>query len=83
MENDIENLVLEDENGKKVKFEVITKLDIEDREYVIAMPEECKESEEAIVLKIIEDGNGEEIFATVEDEDEFNEVSGVYETLFQ
>lgn len=82
MGENIRNLILEDEDGKKVQFEVITKLDIEDREYVIVMPEECRESEEAIVLKIIEDENGEEIFATVEDEDEFNQVSEVYETLF-
>ncbi|CAB1243380.1 DUF1292 domain-containing protein [Clostridium sp. WLY-B-L2] len=82
MGENIRNLILEDEDGKKVQFEVITKLDIEDREYVIVMPEECRESEEAIVLKIIEDENGEEIFATLEDEDEFNQVSEVYETLF-
>lgn len=82
MGENIRNLILEDEDGKKVQFEVITKLDIEDREYVIVMPEECRESEEAIVLKIIEDENGGEIFATVEDEDEFNQVSEVYETLF-
>jgi uncharacterized protein YrzB (UPF0473 family) len=82
MGENIRNLILEDEDGKKVQFEVITKLDIEDREYVIVMPEECRESEEAIVLKIIENENGEEIFATVEDEDEFNQVSEVYETLF-
>ncbi|MFC0905701.1 DUF1292 domain-containing protein [Clostridium sp. MT-14] len=82
MGENIRNLILEDEDGKKVQFEVITKLDIEDREYVIVMPEECRESEEAIVLKIIEDENGEGIFATVEDEDEFNQVSEVYETLF-
>jgi uncharacterized protein YrzB (UPF0473 family) len=82
MENDIKNLVLEDEDGKQVQFEVITKLDIEDREYVIVTSEDSRESEEAIVLKIIEDEKGMEIFATVEDEDEFNQVSEVYEALF-
>ncbi|HBC96072.1 MAG TPA: hypothetical protein DC034_04645 [Clostridium sp.] len=82
MKDDIKNLILEDENGEEVQFEVVTKLDIEDREYVIAIPEECKESKEAIVLKIIKDKNGREIFATVENEDEFNQVSEVYETLF-
>ncbi|MCI1943815.1 DUF1292 domain-containing protein [Clostridium luticellarii] len=82
MENDIKNLVLEDEDGKQVQFEVITKLDIEDREYVIVTSEDSRESEEAIVLKIIEDEKGMEIFATVEDEHEFNQVSEVYEALF-
>ncbi len=32
MGENIRNLILEDEDGKKVQFEVITKLDIEDRE---------------------------------------------------
>ncbi|WP_368487742.1 DUF1292 domain-containing protein [Clostridium sp. BJN0013] len=82
MENDISSLMLEDENGDKVKFQVVTKFDIEDKEYIIVVPEENKDSKEAIVLKIVEEGNGSEMLVTVEDEDEFNQVSEVYEALF-
>lgn len=82
MENDVTSLILEDEKGYKVKFNVVTKFDIEDREYIIAVPDENKDSKEAIVLKIIEGEDGKEVLITVEDEDEFNQVSEVYEALF-
>ncbi|WP_333859056.1 DUF1292 domain-containing protein [Clostridium sp.] len=82
MENDVSSLMLEDEKGDRVKFNVVTKFDIEDKEYIIAVPDENKDSEEAIVLKIIKGEDGKEVLITVEDEDEFNQVSEVYEALF-
>ncbi|APM38698.1 DUF1292 domain-containing protein [Clostridium kluyveri] len=82
MENDVSSLMLEDEKGDKVKFQVVTKFDIEDREYIIVVPEENEDSKEAIVLKIVEGEDGREAFITVEDDEEFNQVSEVYEALF-
>lgn len=82
MENDVSSLMLEDEKGNKVKFQVVTKFDIEDREYIIVVPEENEDSKEAIVLKIVEGEDGGEAFITVEDDEEFNQVSEVYEALF-
>lgn len=82
MENDVSSLMLEDEKGDKVKFQVVTKFDIEDREYIIVVPEENEDSKEAIVLKIVEEEDGREAFITVEDDEEFNQVSEVYEALF-
>ena len=82
MDNDVANLVLEDENGKKIKFQVVTKFDIKEKEYVIAVPEECADEDTAIALKIVEDDNGDEVLVTVEDEDEFDMVLEVYESLF-
>lgn len=82
MENDVEKITLLDEDGKENIFEVITKLDIEDNEYVIVVPSDAPEDSEAIILKIGKDENDEDILFTVEDDDEFKIVSEAYETLF-
>ncbi|OAA86045.1 DUF1292 domain-containing protein [Clostridium coskatii] len=82
MDNNAADLILEDENGKKVKFQVVTKFDIKEEEYIIAVPEECVDEDTAIALKIVKDDNGEEVLVTVEDEDEFDKVLEVYESLF-
>lgn len=83
MKNDLENIILKDENGQNSEFEVVTKFDIEDNEYVIVIPKDNKKSEEAIALRIDKDLNGNDILSTVEDDDEFSNVAKVYEELFE
>lgn len=84
MENDVTSIVLSDEDGNKVEFEVVTKMDIEDKEYVVVVPKDADEenTEEAIVLRIDKDEDDNDILITVEDDDEFAIVSEAYETLF-
>ncbi|KOF56097.1 MULTISPECIES: DUF1292 domain-containing protein [Clostridium] len=82
MENDVDKITLLDEDGKENTFEVVTKMDIEDNEYVIVIPENAPEDSEAIILKIDKDENGDDILFTVEDDDEFKIVSEAYEALF-
>lgn len=82
MDNDITEITLIDENGEEVQFEVITKIDIEENEYVIAAPKVAENETEAIILKIDKDEDGNDILYTVEDDEEFDMVSEAYETLF-
>ncbi|MCL2323904.1 MAG: DUF1292 domain-containing protein [Oscillospiraceae bacterium] len=80
MEFSPEIITLTDEDGKNVDFEVITKLDIEENEYVIVLPIEDEAlEEEGIILKITKLENGEEGFITVEDDDEYQTVVDAYE----
>lgn len=81
MENFLENITLTDEEGNDAEFEVITKLEIDDTEYFIVAPID-DENEDAIALKVLKDEDGEEYFATVEDEEEFNLVNDAFETLY-
>lgn len=81
MENDVTSIVLTDEEGKETEFEVVTKLDIEDKEYVIVVPKD-EDTEEAIALRIDKDEDGNDILVTVDDDDEFAIVVEAYETLF-
>lgn len=76
---DNENLVqLQDENGKDVNFEHLMTIEHEGSYYVVLEATEdsddCKEGE-AIILKIIRDeASDEDVYATIEDEAEFNAV---------
>lgn len=81
MDNNIVTLPLFDEEGNEVEFEVITKLDIENKEYVIVVPKD-EDVDEAVCLRIDVDENGEEVLVPVEDDEEFEKVSEAYETFF-
>ena len=73
------NLVqLQDENGKEINFEHLMTVEYEGSYYVVLEATEdtddCKEGE-AIILKIIrDDESGDDVYATIEDEEEFNAV---------
>lgn len=82
MENDVTTIMLNDEDGKEVEFDVVTKMDIEDKEYLIVVPKDEEDAEEAIALRIDIDKDGNEVLATVEDDEEFEMVAEAYETLF-
>ncbi len=81
MNNEIDTIVLQDEDGIETEFEVITKLDIEDEEYFIVTPIDDEEGD-AIALKVVIDSDGNESLMTVEDEEEFELVSEAYSTIF-
>lgn len=80
MQNEVNNIVLLDEEGNEVEFDVITKLDIEDKEYLIVTPSNGDE-EDAVALKVVIDEDGNEALASVDDEEEFAMVSEAYELL--
>ena len=73
------NLVqLQDENGNEINFEHLMTVEYEGSYYVVLEATEdtddCKEGE-AIILKIIrDDESGDDVYATIEDEEEFNAV---------
>ena len=73
------NLVqLQDENGNEINFEHLMTVEYEGSYYVVLEATEdsddCKEGE-AIILKIIRDEeSGDDVYATIEDENEFNAV---------
>lgn len=81
MDNFLENITLTDEDGNDVEFEVITKLELEEDEYFIVAPLDNDDAD-AIALKVVKDEDGEEYFATVEDDEEFQIVNDAFETLY-
>ena len=53
MENELNKIVLSDENGVEVTFEIVTKLEIEDSEFFLLSPEE--DDDVIIAMRVIED----------------------------
>lgn len=74
-------VTLIDENGKKVDFDVVTKLDINNKEYLIVIPSSGEESE-AVALRIDKDKDGGDVLASVDDEKEYNLVYQAYNEIF-
>lgn len=81
MDNNVETILLNDEEGNEVEFDVLTKLDIEDKEYVIVAPT-GEEDIDAIALRIDKDAEGNDILVTIEDDEEFEMISEAYEAIF-
>ena len=78
MEENNNIVQLQDENGNDVNFEHLMTVQHNDNYYVLLEATEdmddCQQGE-AIILKIIrDDESGEDVYATIEDEDELNAV---------
>ncbi len=76
-------IVLIDEEGNEVEFQIIDMLEIDEEEYAILLPKQKDGlAEEAIILKIGVDENGEEILYEIESDDEWQMVANIWqETL--
>lgn len=75
-----ETIILIDEDGNEIEFEVIATFDIEDREYAVLLPVN-EEEEEAYILKIEYDEDGNMILVNIEDKAEFDDAAAVYEAI--
>jgi len=76
-EDDDHLVVLQDENGKDITFEHLMTLDYKGASYILLEAqqdmEDCLQGE-SIILKIEQDENGDDMYATIEDEAEYQEV---------
>lgn len=82
MEEDKDIVVLYNEEDKECRFEVLAVLDVDDGRYAILMPEDCdEEDEEAYVLRIEKDENGQDILIGIDDDEELDTVVEAYEEL--
>jgi uncharacterized protein YrzB (UPF0473 family) len=81
MDNNVETIMLNDEEGNEIEFDVITKLDIEDKEYVIVAPT-GEEDIDAVALRVDKDAEGDDVLVTVEDDEEFAMISQAYDAVF-
>ena len=59
MNNDLQPIVLVDEEGIETTFNVVTKLDIEEKEYFLLSPE--GEEDVVIAMQVVQDEDGEEV----------------------
>lgn len=78
MEDDI--IILLDENGEEIKFEIMADFEVNDQEYAVLL--EVGE-EDGVIFKVVDDGSDEPVLEYVVDEDEFEFVSKAYEELLE
>lgn len=79
-------VVLKDEDGNDVKFEFLDLIEYENNNYVILLPVEEVESEDAdevVILKEDEEQDGEESYVSVEDEEVLNKVFDLFKDKYK
>ena len=86
MENEMmENVILTDEDGNEIEFEVIGQCEKNGQQYFAMIPaDESEQSDdvlEYVILKLAKDGD-EEILVTVDDDDEFDDIADYFDDLF-
>ena len=83
--NDIYPLV--DEDGNTTDFRLIDVFEIEQQRYVVMQPCDMKNAgvemaeDEAIIFRLNKDENGEEVFAYIEDDKEWDLVVNTYNDM--
>ncbi len=83
--SDEDVIVMVDEEGTEVRFLHIMTFDFEGSFYVALTPEETVdgiENGEVLLMEIIEDEDGEETYAPVEDEAKLDKVWDEFERLY-
>ncbi|WP_454959390.1 DUF1292 domain-containing protein [Filifactor alocis] len=71
-------IVLTDENGNDVEFELVSTLEVDGKVYAILQP---IGEEEAYIFNLKYDENGEMELSEIEDDEEFEIVAEQYEML--
>jgi uncharacterized protein YrzB (UPF0473 family) len=83
-EAEVEVYTLEDEDGNESEFTLIKRLDIDGQSYVAFEPfdedDDSEEDEEDsfVILKIVHE-DGEEVFVTIEGDEEFDRIADIFE----
>ena len=90
MENEeLDNiLILNDEEGNEVKFELLDLVELDEEEYVVLLPvsEEGEEDEGEVVILKLEDtdeDSEEESYVGVEDEEILNKVFAIFKEKYK
>lgn len=82
-------ITLQDEDGNEKEFEHLASLEKDGTTYVALVPaymepEELVENDgELVILKVVEDENGDDILSSIEDNDEFDAVAKEFENLLE
>lgn len=81
MEEEFDSITLTDENGKDVDFELVDAVEHNGKRYCILFPEGLSEEEreavDPVILEYVTDGD-EDYLEEIEDEDEWDEIYGLY-----
>lgn len=80
MEEEMDDvLILVDEENQEHPFQMIDMVEVDGSQYAVLVPlEEGSDEDEAIILKIVLDENGEEVLYDIEDDEEWEKVVDIW-----
>ena len=80
MEEELDDvLILVDEEDQEHPFQMIDMVEVDGSQYAVLVPlEEGSDEDEAIILKIVVDENGEEVLYDIEDDEEWEKVVDIW-----
>ena len=79
-----EVITLVDEDGKEHQFALLDVIEVDENEYAILIPAEdgdAEEADEAVILRMEEDDEGNKVLVDIDDEAEFERVATAWEEL--
>jgi uncharacterized protein YrzB (UPF0473 family) len=74
-------ITLIDDEGQEADFEVIEILELEEKTYAVMMQVDSEE-DEAFILRVENDEDGNPTLSTIEDDTEYETVAEVFDTLY-
>lgn len=77
---EMNKIVLMDEEGTEVSFEVVTYLEIEGSEFVLVTPEDM-DTDDVIAMRIVKDEDGNEGLEPVDNEVELAMIEEAYSAI--
>lgn len=84
-EEEFDTVVLTDENGEEHEFVHLDTIELEGSTYFVLMPvseeEAEEEADEAIILKLGKDDEGNDILLDIEDDEEWEKVADAWDSL--
>ncbi|TCP54563.1 uncharacterized protein DUF1292 [Tumebacillus sp. BK434] len=75
-----ERITLTDEDGTEHEFDVLEMLEVDQKMYAILQPVDAQD-EEAVILRVEKDDEGNDVLAYIEDDAEWDKVAEEYDTL--
>ena len=81
-------ITLSDEDDKEYSFEVLDRIETDEGRYIALLPvyddpqQLVEDSGELVILKVIEE-NGEDIFADIDDDDEYETIADAFVSRLQ
>ncbi len=76
-----DDIVLFDEQEESTVFRIVAEFSVGGREYAVLQSEELKKEGEVAIYRIIQDGQGKLELETIEDDDEWENVSEIYDEM--
>ena len=78
-------LTFYDENDEPIELEIVDSFELSDKKYVaLATPENSDETEESevYIMRIESESSGEDIFVSIEDDDELDRAFSMFRSWF-